>query len=93
MYKSPIRLTFDSTLNDIVKESEDFIVKAVQNMDVKIDKDELLKLLKGDRDQYDIGYLYGCKETLDWIDDIITDKTLAIIDELRKKARNESEHG
>lgn len=55
MYKSPI---------EIFKEEMQYyfdnnIVEAVQRYDIQVDKDELLKALRYDRDQYEKGYADG----------------------------------
>ena len=41
-------------------EQENMIFKAIQECSVSVDKDELLKALKYDRDQYRKGYRDGC---------------------------------
>lgn len=63
-YKPPIEFFHNDTLEDIaskiVKETDDRIVCEV-NMQcgVNINKDEMIKALTYDRDQYNIGYLEG----------------------------------
>lgn len=52
MYQSPINLIVDQMRTQM----EDEIFKAVQNVGVYVDKDELLKALQYDRDQYQKGY-------------------------------------
>lgn len=60
MYRSPIELIMDSSpVEEIRQDSEGLIVKALLNIGVDIDKDELIKLLKGDRDSYNQGYKDG----------------------------------
>ena len=71
MYESPINLNFakDLILN-IVDAEEKHILECVQRMGVDIDKDELLKALAYDRDQYKKGYADGAKEALDALDSV-----------------------
>lgn len=52
MYKSPI----DIILGEFELKFEDGICKAVRDVGIVVDKDELIKALKYDRDQYDKGY-------------------------------------
>lgn len=63
-YVSPICLIEDMYSNmkaEIIKEQENYIVKQVQNLDIYINKKELLKALNYDREQYDEGYNEGFK--------------------------------
>lgn len=54
-YESPIRL-----IEDTVKiEIENMVVRAVQNYDLTIDKDALIKALNYDREQYEKGFEDG----------------------------------
>lgn len=60
MYESPICLAIGEVSNEIVKKQDDMIFTEVTNMiGVQVDKDELLKALAYDRDQYDKGYQEG----------------------------------
>lgn len=52
MYKSPIELIY----KDAQYQLEDGIYKAIQQVDIKVDREELIKALKYDRDQYKKGY-------------------------------------
>ena len=62
MYKSPIEV-ITTQLNSQI---ENEVLKAVQNIAVNIDKDELLKALQYDRNQYEQGYIDG-KQANKWI--------------------------
>lgn len=52
MYESPI----DVIYNDMVTKLEDGILKALQDVCITVDKEELIKALQYDRDQYRKGY-------------------------------------
>ena len=54
-YESPIQVI----AHDIGIQIENGIYKAVQNYGISVDKDELIKALKYDREQYDQGYAKG----------------------------------
>lgn len=68
MYQSPI----DVIYGDIEVKFENSILSAVRKVDINVDKDELLKALKYDRDQYKKGYEDGkntvirCKDCKFW---------------------------
>ena len=55
MYKSPIEIVE----KQMRMEFDDCIWKTIQDYAVSVDKDELLKALHYDRDQYDKGYQDG----------------------------------
>ena len=55
MYKSPIEITE----KQMRMEFDDCIWKAVQDYAVSVDKEELIKALRYDRDQYEKGYADG----------------------------------
>ena len=55
MYKSPIEI-FTDELNLYYDNN---IIEAVQRYDIQVDKDELLKALRYDRQQYEKGYADG----------------------------------
>jgi hypothetical protein len=55
MYKSPIDIIY----GQLETQLEGEIMKAVYKYDINIDKDELIRLLNNDRDQYNKGYADG----------------------------------
>ena len=55
MYKSPIDIIYGQMQTQI----EGDILKAVQSYGINVDKDELIRALEYDRDQYDKGYADG----------------------------------
>lgn len=55
MYKSPI----DVIYQDINMQFENAVVRAVQKCDINVDKDELVRALRYDREQYEKGYADG----------------------------------
>ena len=57
MYKSPI----EKYLANVKMTVDDSIYKAVSQYGIKVDKDELLKALQYDRNQYETGYRDGYK--------------------------------
>lgn len=64
MYESPINVIYD----DVVTKLEDGVLKAVQDVGITVDKQELLKALQYDRDSYRRGYKDGVDHAnADWI--------------------------
>lgn len=60
MYEAPIELIMGQLRNQVDGE----IFKAIQDINVQVDKDELTKALQYDRGQYDKGYADGYKEAI-----------------------------
>lgn len=56
MYESPIEVVFSDLVSDAVKKADEYIVANVQQVGVKVDKDELIKALRFDRGQYEKGW-------------------------------------
>ena len=56
MYKSPIEIKLDDIVSDAVEKVDEYIVACVQQVGVNVDKDELIKALKFDREQYEKGW-------------------------------------
>lgn len=57
-YVSPITVE----LRQIQRKLDNFILNEIRKYDVKVDKEELVKALKYDRNQYEKGYADGKKE-------------------------------
>lgn len=60
MYEAPIKLIMGQLRDQVDGE----IFKAIQDINVQVDKDELTKALQYDRGQYDEGYADGYKEAI-----------------------------
>lgn len=61
MYKSPI----DIISSEMQMQIEGEVFKAIQNVGVCVDKEELLKALTYDREQYSKGYADGYSKAID----------------------------
>lgn len=57
-YESPIKIIQDAMQMQV----ENDVYKAIQNYDIKVDKDELIKALKYDREQYKKGFRDGVRK-------------------------------
>lgn len=62
MYESPINIAIESTTTNVVKKQDETIYQAIQKVGVNVNKDELIRALQYDRNQYDKGYKDGAKE-------------------------------
>ena len=67
MYESPIKIC----MKQIRMTQDETIVRAVQDVGIFVDKDELIKALQYDRDQYEKGYADGEKNKKEWISEKI----------------------
>lgn len=59
MYESPITRFAEDIMTDIVKREEGYLVESVHRVGFDIDKEELEKALRYDRDQYEKGFNDG----------------------------------
>ena len=67
MYKSPIEIINGK----IQTQFDDAIFRAVQNVGINVDKDELIKALEYDRGQFEEGFREGEKHTLRQIKNLL----------------------
>lgn len=58
-YESPIHITYQKLTEDFGRKMENGIMEVVHSYDINVDKEELIKALKYDRDQYNKGYRDG----------------------------------
>jgi DNA-directed RNA polymerase subunit RPC12/RpoP len=63
-YESPIELLITDIQHQIVEQQDEQIYQAVMNVIPNINKEELLRALKYDRDQYDRGYEDGKRDSV-----------------------------
>lgn len=63
-YESPIRLITEQIASDIAKKTDETVWEAVWQTGVVVDKDELIKALEYDREQYEKGYRAGYEDAL-----------------------------
>ena len=61
MYEPPLELVTSQFQNMIIEQQENLVFQAIRNIGVNVDKAELLKALKYDRNQYQKGYDDGYK--------------------------------
>lgn len=66
MYKNPIEVIYSQVRTQLVEEEERQILKAVHDVGVEVDRDELIKALEYDRDQYEKGFEDGKNSV--WVD-------------------------
>ena len=80
-YKSPIDVVIDDMQLQFRDAFDDAIVRAVQNVNITVDKDELIKALKHDRQQYDRGYADGEWEMFSLITSVFYGKGCYFLDD------------
>lgn len=64
MYEAPIESIITEMWTQVVKQRENDIYQAVQECGVTVDKEELVRALQYDRQQYEKGYEDGCKSSI-----------------------------
>ena len=75
-YKSPVEILIDKQTIAFENELIDGIHKIAMNYGINVDKEELIKALKYDRDQYQWGYEHGKKDAVihaHWISGVYFD--------------------
>ena len=82
MYESPIKIIAGKIQTQI----DDEIYRAVQNVGINVDREELLKALEYDRGQYEEGFREGEKHTMRQIKDLLPEWLYAAIKENLIKA-------
>ena len=65
MYESPITAIVNEICSDIEKKEDKYIMECVRNVGITVDKDELVKALAYDRNQYDKGFADGFDDGYD----------------------------
>ena len=83
MYESPIEMIISEIITDFKQNQEKQICEAIQRMNINISKEELIKALNYDRQQYEKGYNDAIKELAEDIKKILapTVSTLFLISE------------
>jgi aminopeptidase N len=64
MYENPITIICQGIQTQMVQRDEQMILEAIQKQNVFIDKEELIKAMNYDRNQYSKGYKDGVSEVL-----------------------------
>ena len=82
MYESPIKII----TGQIKTNYEDEIFRAIQNIGINVDREELLKALEYDRGQYEEGFREGEKHTLRQIKNLLPEWLYTAIKENLIKA-------
>lgn len=67
MYKSVIKKLYYDIRTQFEQEEENMVMKAVRKVGVNVDKEELIKALQYDREQYEKGYADAKSDLLDKI--------------------------
>ena len=66
-YVSPITVEIHEILRNYNRKLDTLYLEEIRKYDVKVDKEELVKALKYDRNQYEKGYAQGRQETAEKI--------------------------
>lgn len=63
MYESPIQKLVSEIETNIMQQEENAVLEAIFSAGVHVDKEELIKALQYDRNQYEKGYKDGCRDS------------------------------
>lgn len=75
-YESPVAVYTQQIMYDIMQKQEDYIMQEIHNCGVTVNKEELVKALAYDRDQYNKGFEAGRA----WVDAKIYSAYKALLD-------------
>lgn len=75
MYESPVNLIVQDIETQMVQKEEQMILEAIRKCDVVVNKEELIKAINYDRNQYTKGYKDGVSDVLNKIMAEIEDLT------------------
>lgn len=67
MYRPPIDMLITDIQHQIAQQQDEEVYKAVVSVGINVDKEELLRALRYDRDQYEKGFADGKADALRWI--------------------------
>ena len=67
MYVSPISMYIQQVAQDMCDQQEKDVLQAVMEYGVEVDREELIKALEYDREQYKKGYADGRADAQKWI--------------------------
>lgn len=62
MYESPIEMIYGQIQSRVAEDLDNHIYKAVRNVGINVDKEELIRALNYDRDQYQKGFEDGYRK-------------------------------
>lgn len=67
MYKTPFEKIYSEIQTQMAQEDENMVMEAIRKVGINVDKEELIKALQYDRNQYTKGYDDGKNDVLDKI--------------------------
>lgn len=81
-YNDPISVTIGDIKHELENNLEEQIYTAVINTGIKVDKEQLIKALAYDRQQYEAGYYDGYKKAIVDLRQVMYDSLGKLMDEL-----------
>lgn len=66
-YESPIMFITEQMTTELQKQTENNLYNIIQKYNISVDREELIKALKYDRKQYELGFKDGLREADKWI--------------------------
>lgn len=81
-YNDPISVTIEDIKHGLENSLEEQIYTAVANVEINVDKEQLIKALAYDRQQYEKGYHDGYKKAITDMRQVMYDSLGKLTDEL-----------
>lgn len=80
MYKSPIELYIYNKYKELEEQKENYLYQIIQSYDINVDKEELIKALNYDREQYENGYKEASNNIKEYIIKKLREKQVECFD-------------
>lgn len=64
-WESPIDISYQTVYKDIGQQIDNYVMEAITEVGVSVNKEELIKCINYDRNSYEKGYEDGCVKAID----------------------------
>ena len=90
-WESPVTIT-QEIASQIARAADDYIMSAILETGVVVNKEELIKAMNYDRDQYNKGYCDGFNTAveMEWTSAELLEEHIAELNEILKKLKGEN---
>lgn len=91
-WESPVTIT-QEIASQIAKDTDDYIMSEIYKTGVTVNKEELIKAINYDRDQYNKGYCDGFNTAveMEWTSAELLEEHIAKLNEILKKLKGDVE--
>ena len=91
-WESPVTIT-QEIASQIARDTDDYIMSEIYKTGVAVNKEELIKAINYDRDQYNKGYCDGFNTAIEmeWTSADLLEEHIAKLNEILKKLKGDAE--